>query len=141
MSGGTDVYLGNSEWAVRTQLSGSIPAGNNLIGKVDLQNSTINATIDGPSTVRTPVTGVKTVTSTVVEIFAGASRLAGRRKMLVKNESSDIRIRLGSSSVTVDNGFPIEPGTVFSMDFNPTVDVPIYVVSEVGNIQVAVMEV
>lgn len=23
MSGGTDVYLGNSEWAVRTQLSGS----------------------------------------------------------------------------------------------------------------------
>uniref|UniRef100_UPI0012FFEA2D hypothetical protein n=1 Tax=Mycobacteroides abscessus TaxID=36809 RepID=UPI0012FFEA2D len=122
-------------------LSGSLPAGTNNIGKVDLEGATINATIDTSSTMRTPINGTKTVTGTTAELFAGASRLAGRRKMVVKNESADIRIRIGSVSVTSDKGFPVEPGGVFHMDFNPSVDVPIYAASEAGNIQVEVMEV
>ena len=52
------------------------------------------------STIRTPVTGIKTVTATATEIFAGASRLAGRRKMILKNEDPVLRFRIGSATVT-----------------------------------------
>lgn len=93
------------------------------------------------ATMRTPVTGVKTVTATVAEIFAGASRLAGRRKMILKNEDATLRFRIGSSSVTQQNGFPIEPGAAIELDFDPAVDVPIYAISEGANLNVAVMEI
>jgi len=71
------------------------------------------------STVRTPVTGVATVTATAAEIFAGGSRLAGRRKMVLKNESEELGVRIGSSSVTQQNGFPLEPSAVFEIEFDP----------------------
>lgn len=90
--------------------------------------------------IRTPVTGIVTVTATTAEIFAGASRLAGRRKMIIKNEDPVIRIRIGSSSVTQQNGFPIEPGAVFEIEFDPATDVPIYAISEGAEVQVAIME-
>lgn len=109
--------------------------------KVDLEGTSINATIDTSSTMRTPTVGAKTVTSMTAEIFAGSSRLIGRRKMMIKNESPDVRIRIGSVSVATDRGFPIEPGAVVHMDFNPAVDVPIYAASEAGKIQVEVMEI
>lgn len=89
----------------------------------------------------TPITGVKTVTFTPAEIFAGANRLASRRKIVMKNESSDIRIRIGSASVTVDNGFPVEPGAVMSFDFDPEADVALFAISEAGNVQITVMEI
>jgi len=91
-------------------------------------------------TVRTPVTGVKTVTATATEIFAGTFRLAGRRKMILKNEDPVLRFRIGPSTVTQQNGFPVEPGAIIEIDFDPSVDVPIYAISEGANLQVAVME-
>ena len=42
--------------------------------------------------ISTPVTGVVTVTATAAEIFAGATRLPGRRKMLIKNEDPVLRM-------------------------------------------------
>ncbi|NNG67355.1 hypothetical protein [Caldanaerobacter subterraneus] len=91
-------------------------------------------------TIRTPVVGVKTVTATAAEIFAGTSRLAGRRKMILKNEDPVLRFRIGPATVTQQNGFPVEPGAIIEIDFDPSVDVPIYAISEGANLQVAVME-
>lgn len=90
--------------------------------------------------VATPITGVATVTATAAEIFAGVARLAGRRKMLIKNEDPVLRIRIGGLSVTQQNGFPVEPGAVLELDFDPTDDTPIYAVSEGVAVAVAVME-
>lgn len=98
---------------------------------------TLNGSFD---TFRAPVTGVRTVTATAAEIFAGASRLAGRRKMILKNEDLALRFRIGSASVTQQNGFPIEPGAVVELSFDPSVDVPVYAISEGASLQVAVME-
>jgi hypothetical protein len=93
------------------------------------------------ATMRTPITGIKTVTATAAEIFAGSSRLSGRRKMILKNEDMILRFLIGPSGVTQQNGFPIEPGAIFELDFDPTVDVPIYAISEGANLNVAVMEI
>ncbi len=87
------------------------------------------------------VTGVKTVTATAAEIFAGASAKASRRKLILKNEDLVLRFRVGPSTVTQQNGFPVEPGGVVEFLFDPAVAVPIYVISEGANLQVAVMEV
>ncbi len=92
-------------------------------------------------TMRAPVTGIKTVTATAAEVFAGASRLTGRRRMVLKNEDTVLRFRIGSSSVTQANGFPVEPLTVLVLDFDPSVSVPVYAISEGGNLNVAVMEI
>ena len=97
----------------------------------------INGSFD---TFRTPVTSVKTVTATAAEIFAGASRLNGRRKLILKNEDPVLRFRIGPSSVTQQNGFPVEPGAVLELMFDPNVSVPVYAISEGINLQVAVME-
>ena len=87
-----------------------------------------------------PITGIATVTATAAEIFAGASRLANRRKMLIKNEETALRIRIGGSTVTQQNGFPIEPGSVLEIEFDPTVALPIYAVSEGVSATVSIME-
>ena len=92
------------------------------------------------STIRTPVIGIKTVTATAAEIFAGTSALSGRRKMILKNEDPVIRFRIGPSTVTQQNGFPVEPGAVLEIDFDPAVPVPIYAISEGAALQVAVLE-
>lgn len=88
----------------------------------------------------TPVTGVATVTATAAEIFAGASRKANRRRILIKNEETSLRIRVGGSAVTQQNGFPIEPGAVLEIEFDPTVAVPLYAISEGVSAQASVME-
>ena len=90
--------------------------------------------------VSTPVTGVATVTATAAELFAGTARWPSRRKMLIKNEDPVLRIRIGGLSVTQQNGFPVEPGAVLELDFDPTDDTPIYAISEGVAVSVAVME-
>ncbi len=89
---------------------------------------------------KTPTTGVKTVTALAAEIFAGASRLAGRRKMILKNEDPILRFRIGSNTVTQQNGFPVEPGGIVELDFDPEVAVSVYAISEGAAIQIAVKE-
>jgi hypothetical protein len=88
-----------------------------------------------------PAVGVKTVTATAAEIFAGASAKANRRKLILKNEDSVLRFRVGPSSVTQQNGFPVEPGAIIEFQFDPAVAVPIYAISEGANLNVAVMEI
>ena len=87
------------------------------------------------------VTGVKTVTATAAEIFAGASAKTNRRKLILKNEDRALRFRVGPSTVTQQNGFPVEPGAIVEFLFDPAIVVPIYAISEGVNLQVAVMEV
>lgn len=87
-----------------------------------------------------PVTGVKTVTSTPAEIFAGSARKAGRAMMLIRNLDAAVRIRIGGSTVTASTGFGVEPMAVIELAFDPASDVPIYAVSEAGNVSVEVFE-
>jgi hypothetical protein len=91
-------------------------------------------------TMRTPVTGIKTITATAAEIFAGASAKAGRRKMIIKNEDAALRFRVGASSVTQQNGFPVEPGATAEIEFDTTVAVPIYAISEGASLNASIME-
>lgn len=88
-----------------------------------------------------PVVGVKTVTATAAEIFAGSSAKANRRKLVVKNEDKILRFRIGASSVTQQNGFPVEPGAIVEIQFDPGTAVAIYGISEGASLSAAVMEV
>ena len=88
-----------------------------------------------------PVTGIKTVTSTVAEVFAGASRKANRSKLIVRNLHQAIPIRIGGSNITDTIGQSLEPGASVEIDFSPSTVVPIYAVSTAGNVSVEVLEV
>jgi hypothetical protein len=137
-------------------IASALPAGNNLIGQTKVTDGTTVAAVDATTqrlktdTVLTgsiemtntaPVVGVKTVTATAAQIFAGGSVKANRRKMILKNEDTVLRFRVGPSSVTQQNGFPVEPGASVEFQFDPATAVYIYAIAEGASIQVAVMEV
>jgi len=86
-----------------------------------------------------PVTGAKTVSTTVAELFAGASRLANRYAMTVYNEGTTPVYWGGSSSVTTSTGFPLLPGDSVTFNFNPSVATPIYFIGS-ANTAVRVVE-
>lgn len=119
------------------QLSGNQKV--QLNGNLEALTSANTAAIYN-ATMRNPVTGLKTVTATAAEVFAGASRLNNRRRMLIRNEDQVLRCRVGSASVTQQNGFPLEPGATIEMEFEPSVYVQIYAVSEGAPLQLAVIE-
>jgi hypothetical protein len=136
-------------------LASSIPVGDNTIGRVKLTDGTAVPAVDAATqrlkvdaaltgsietTNSAPVVGVKTVTATAAEVFAGASAKANRRKLLIKNESNTLRFRVGPSSVTQQNGFPVEPGAVVEFQFDPATAVAIYAISEGTSLSAAVME-
>lgn len=87
-----------------------------------------------------PATGVKTVTATAAEVFAGASRKAGRSRLAIRNLDPAVRIRIGHSSVTDTTGYGIEPRAMVEIDIDPLTDVPIYAISEAGYVSVEVFE-
>ncbi len=87
------------------------------------------------------VTGSKTVTATAAELFAGASTKANRRYLKIKNEDPILRMRIGASNVTQQNGDPIEPGAMVIILFNPAIAVSIYGISEGVSLKVSVTEV
>ena len=101
--------------------------------------TTLSGSIESLTT--DPVTGIKTVTATAAEIFAGSSAKANRRKLVVKNEDKILRFRIGADSVTQQNGFPVEPGAIVEIQFDPGTAVAIYGISEGASLSVAVMEV
>jgi hypothetical protein len=76
-----------------------------------------------------PETGVKTVTSTAAEIFAGIAPFASRSKLIVYNEGSD-PVYWGNGTVATTNGFPLLPGDSIVFSLNPAIDVPIFFVAE-----------
>lgn len=88
-----------------------------------------------------PATGIKTITATAAELFAGAYAKPNRRKLIIKNEDQSLRFRIGKADITQQNGFPVEPGAVVIIPFDPAVMVPIYAISEGASLQAAVMEV
>ena len=87
-----------------------------------------------------PVIGVKSVTATAAAIFAGASVLANRKKMILRNEDPAIRCRVGPAAVSQQSGFPIEPGGVLEITFDPVTAISIFAISDGASIQMAVME-
>ena len=87
-----------------------------------------------------PIAGAKTVVATTAEIFAGASAKVNRRTLNIKNEDPALRFRIGPSTVNQQTGFPIEPGAVAKIKFDPSVAVPIYAISEGASLQVTVWE-
>ncbi len=87
-----------------------------------------------------PVTGVKTVTGVAAELFAGASRKAGRSRLVLRNMHSSLRLRIGPPTVTDSTGFGVEPQAAVEIDIDPASDVPWYAISEAGAIQVEVLE-
>jgi hypothetical protein len=91
-------------------------------------------------TIRAMIGATKTATSVASEVFAGASRLAGRRGLMIKNEHWAIRLHLDGPAITAKTGVAIEPFGVAAVSFDPAVDVPIYVISEAGNIPYGVVE-
>lgn len=87
------------------------------------------------------ITAQKTVTATPALAFAGGSALANRRRMIVRNESTDIRIRYGTGSASLqENGFPIEPGEQKEFVFDPDTAQDIYLVSEGAEVNVFIEE-
>jgi len=121
-------------------MKGNIQADGTFLPDMNIPNGV--GVVESIETVNdAPVTGVKTVTATAVEIFAGGSAKTNRRKLIVKNEDQLLRLRIGKSDVTQQNGYPVEPGATVEFQFDPDVAVPIYAISEGANLEVAVMEI
>ncbi|GEM_PF-3164220 len=86
-------------------------------------------------------TGQKTVTATPAALFAGGSEMSGRVRMLVRNDSTDIRMRYGTAQSNLqENGYPIEPGEEKEFVFDADTSQTIYGVSEGGEVPVFIEE-
>jgi len=117
------------------------PDGKAKIINVD-ENGNVKVQLSGTKVVESaPVTGIKTVTSTVAEVFAGSSRKANRSKLVIRNLHQAVAIRIGGSGITDTIGQSLEPGASVEIDFSPPTIVPIYAVSTAGNVSVEVLEV
>ena len=86
-----------------------------------------------------PVVGEKTITGTAAALFAGASPLASRQLMRVRNLSLGQQILVGPSTVA-GNGFPVEPGGEVLLKFNKEVPVAVYAISSGAAAKARVME-
>ena len=108
---------------------------------VSVGGTAINITAPSPDTVtNTPVTGVKTITATAAAVFAGASVLASRKQLGIRNDDTVNRIRIGPSGVTQQNGYPVEPGASAEFRFDAATAKAIYAISEGAAITVEVWE-
>ena len=89
--------------------------------------------------------GRKTVSTTAAELFAGASRLANRKMIIIQvltEQTSPIYISIGQSGVTTATGFPLEPGDVVTLNFDSATasGTAIYAIAASG-VSVSIMEV
>jgi hypothetical protein len=81
----------------------------------------------GDSIATAPTVGQKNVTTTALELYAGASaRMASRYAMTVYNESNTTVYWGSSASVTTANGFPLLPGDSVTFTFKIQVATAIY---------------
>lgn len=87
---------------------------------------------------------VKTVSTTAAELFAGASRKAGRKRMRVYNEGSvAIYFGIGDNTITAGasgSGQPIQPSDYEVFYFDPAVAMAIYFIAASSNSSVKVSE-
>jgi len=130
---GMGSYLDMEEQAGIVVLDHGIPEANPVPTATQLTGSIA-------TTISSPETGIKTVTATAAEVFAGATKKANRRKLSIRNESTALRFRVGKSDVTQQNGFPVEPGATIIFEFDPKTAVPIYAISEGAALEVGVCE-
>lgn len=132
---------------IQVDADGKLQVGGITVGTVGIDQTTpgtsngVAITSSIESVAAAPVVGVKTITATAAEIFAGASIKASRRKLIIRNEDSVLRLRVGPSSVTQQNGYPIEPGGTLEILFDPTAQVAIYGISEGAALSAAILEV
>lgn len=89
--------------------------------------------------------GRKTVSTTAAELFAGASRLANRKMIIIQvltEQTSPIYISIGQSGVTTATGFPLEPGDVVTLNFDSATAsaTAIYAIAA-SDVSVSIMEV
>ncbi|MFZ3132890.1 MAG: hypothetical protein WA125_17730 [Desulfosporosinus sp.] len=129
---------GNGTGAENVKLKDS--AGVNTLAVSAVGAASVNLINDIAAVTSDPIVGVKTIVATAVEVFAGASVKTNRRTLNVKNEDPVLRFRLGPSTVNQQTGFPIEPGALVKIKFDPSVAVPIYTISEGASLQVTVWE-
>lgn len=87
-----------------------------------------------------PVVGDKTITAIPAAVFAGASVMAGRQVLIVRNDDPVLRIRVGPASVTQQSGTPVEPGASAEFPFDQAASVPVYAVSEGAAVIVRIWE-
>lgn len=137
-------YLEGTSGAAKVQLSSASGVAIGTEGSplpVSIGGASVNLTAPSPDTVtNTPVTGVKTISATAAEVFAGASVLASRKQLGIRNDDTINRIRVGSSGVTQQNGYPVEPGASAEFRFDAATAKTIYAISEGAAITVEVWE-
>lgn len=73
----------------------------------------------------------KTLTETPAALFAGASQMAGRCLLILRNESLDTRARIGALQTDLQrDGIVLEPGAALILQLDPAVSTAIYGCSE-----------
>lgn len=74
-----------------------------------------------------PASGTVTVqAAAAVELKSGASALAGRTKLIVKNPSIDTAVRIGGSTITTKRGYLLEPQGTVTIEQNSATAVAVY---------------
>lgn len=123
-----------------------------LNNKIDAVNTNIDDSQDGDGNINVsqngrndalqqlPITGTKTITSTAAELFAGVSRLSARNQMYIRNKHESIAIRIGDSDITDVKGRRILPNDEVKIGFDPVEEIPLYAISEYGDVKVEVFE-
>ena len=138
----TGVDLGNGRYGADGLIWGKTSGGVYVPVKCNADGAVVTELSGSIETVvDNPATGIKTITTTAAELFAGAYAKTNRRKLIIKNEDQSLRFRIGKAGITQQNGFPVEPGAVVIIPFDPAVIVPIYAISEGASLQASVMEV
>ncbi|WP_209121503.1 hypothetical protein [Alkalihalobacillus sp. BA299] len=70
-----------------------------------------------------------TVGTTAVELKAGDTALAKRRKVIFRVSGDDAIFIGHDSSVTTTTGYPVLPGETFKVRFDPSKAIPIYAIA------------
>lgn len=132
LTDGTDTVAVNADGSLKTtgtitgtvsaSITGSLPAGVNMIGK----------TVGYSHLTTAPATGQKVVNTSYVELFAGTTgALAGRRIMAVRPVGD---IYIGGSGVTTQTGWLLKANEMMSFDFDPSTAAPVYAVASAATV-------
>lgn len=87
------------------------------------------------------LSGAISVGTTAVELKVGTTALSNRKAVIVFNNSVDTDIYIGfSNTVTVEDGFPIKPGTKEKFEMLASENLKLYAITSSGNADVRIME-
>lgn len=88
-----------------------------------------------------PTIGTVTVqAAAAVELKAGASALAGRTRLVIKNPSIDTAVRIGDSAITTKRGYLLEPQGTVTIEQNSATAVAVYGRSTGWEVSLEVLE-